>query len=115
VTRVADGNLVSGGNVENRAQAPVALKAEVIQSIQLAPNPAREMLTVDFALSETANSYSQLRVLNSQGQMMRNVQVGTQAGANRYQFDVTGWAPGMYVVYLNNGKEVKAVRFLVAR
>ncbi|NBC07517.1 MAG: T9SS type A sorting domain-containing protein [Bacteroidetes bacterium] len=118
VTRVEDGNLISGGGLEDRgatATAETDGSAVHIQSIQLAPNPVREILTVDFTLGENAKAHSQLRVLNSQGQVMREWRVGTQAGTNRHQFDVTGWTAGMYVVYLNNGKEVKAVRFLVIK
>ena len=118
VTRVADGNLISGGGLEDRGATTTAETAESavhIQSIQLAPNPVREMLTVDFTLGEGAKPSSQLRALNSQGQVMREWRVGTPAGANRHQFNVTGWPAGMYVVYLNNGKEVQAVRFLVIK
>ncbi|HKK80539.1 MAG TPA: T9SS type A sorting domain-containing protein, partial [Phaeodactylibacter sp.] len=118
VTRVEAGNLISGGGIEDRGAttpAEAVVSATHIQSVQLAPNPVREMLTVDFMMGEGAKPFSQLRVLNSQGQVMREWRVGTQAGANRHQFDVTGWTAGMYVVYLNNGKEVQAVRFLVIK
>jgi len=99
----------------SQEQGASAEAASGITELSVAPNPARAALRIEFELSEQAQAFSQIRVMNSQGQVLLNERIGTTAGSNQYRIDASNWAAGMYVAYLNNGKEVRAVKFLIAR
>ncbi|MCB9299347.1 MAG: T9SS type A sorting domain-containing protein [Lewinellaceae bacterium] len=87
----------------------------VIQAMKLTPNPATEQVVVSFLLSDQAAPVSTLRMLDSRGQVMETRQVSSVPGENRYEFQIANWQGGLYVVYLNNGGEVKAKKLIVVR
>ncbi|HMQ48737.1 MAG TPA: T9SS type A sorting domain-containing protein [Saprospiraceae bacterium] len=95
-------------------QDAVAANA-LIQRLDVHPNPAREILTVRFELGEAAESLSTLQVMDATGRLMQLERVASVAGENNYTLSVSDWASGLYVVFLNNGQEVQALKFLVNR
>ncbi len=82
-------------------------------SLRLSPNPATSRTSVVFDL-EVAGRV-RLRVFDVLGREMATVLEGDRpSGAHRVEVDVSGWAPGTYVVRLE-GEEVSTVRLVVAR
>lgn len=79
--------------------------APAASSLQLAPNPAREQLTVSLAQGQ-AGAYP-LRIADLLGKVVYTTEVQAIAGQNQWQIPVGGLAPGMYV--LSVGEATQAV------
>ncbi|MEO6670307.1 MAG: T9SS type A sorting domain-containing protein [Ferruginibacter sp.] len=75
-------------------------------SLMISPNPARNELTITHS---KASAGSMLRLYNANGQMLASKQVAV----NEVQtsMDLKTFAPGMYILKYNNGKEVKTIPF----
>ncbi|MCB9275579.1 MAG: T9SS type A sorting domain-containing protein [Lewinellaceae bacterium] len=97
------------------AEEQAGEQAGTIQSLVIAPNPASENIVASFRLSEEAAPVSRLRILDSRGQAVENLQVLSVPGENRYELQATSWQAGLYIVYLNNGGDVKVKKLIVVR
>jgi hypothetical protein len=75
--------------------------------ISVYPNPARDMVRVNF---DATNGQSVcLTLYNLQGQLVKRI--WTPAGVNSFQADLSGLAPGLYILeYRTNDEQVQLAR-----
>lgn len=76
--------------------------------LRLYPNPAAQSVMVE--LPESRLQDYQLRLLNAQGQAVQEQQL--KAVSNQYQLSLSGLAPGLYVVVLENVQGVYTGRII---
>jgi hypothetical protein len=72
------------------------------------PNPVSDQLTVRYHI-ENANEHS-IRVMNTLGQEVQNVPLTYDAA--QLTFDVSHMAPGVYLIYINDGNSHHLARFV---
>jgi hypothetical protein len=87
----------------------------IIQSLQVAPNPARERVALSFELSEKAEPLSLLQILDSRGVAVVSQRLPSAPGQNVYELQTANWLGGLYVVYLNNGGEIQTQKLIVVK
>lgn len=75
-------------------------------SVSLFPNPARQTLTI--VLSEALTSETMLRVFNSLGQVVQELQVA--AGETQVKLQVAFFSEGVYAIQLGNGVATRFVK-----
>lgn len=90
---------------ESLSDLPVSAK------LQIAPNPVRDILQVQFDINRPSEIQSQVVVLNFSGQALQQQQMPTQAGENTIRLNVEQLSSGMYVVYVRNGDVYRAEKF----
>jgi hypothetical protein len=74
------------------------------------PNPSIDKSEAVF--SSSANGVSTLRILDSYGRLLINTEINTHEGINRFQFDISSFAKGVYFVTLENEAEVSKLRII---
>lgn len=73
------------------------------------PNPAAATVSVQFDAAATGPA--DCTILSATGAVVRRLQVATLAGRNLLTADVTGLAPGSYVVRISSGGTVQTTKF----
>jgi hypothetical protein len=88
---------------------------EVLTGANISPNPARNMINIDFSLSQEQDAI--IRVYNAVGQEVKASQtIDGQAGENSVQLDVGDLPQGCYYAQLMlNGKLLAPQRFVVVK
>lgn len=79
--------------------------------LAITPNPTHDILNVKYETPDF-EPYS-LRVFNAIGQLMYKKTIQPDRfGSKSFQFDVSAWAAGVYLVTLENGGEMISEKFL---
>jgi hypothetical protein len=80
--------------------------------LQLAPNPANQHTTLQF-LAEEAGEIT-VEILSVSGKLMKSDRyVVTQRGVYQHQFDLAGYASGMYVLRLTQGSRSEIAKLII--
>jgi Secretion system C-terminal sorting domain/PA domain len=106
-------NIGNGATVNvSKTETPKADIKNATSAFSLSPNPANDMATLVFNLSQKTDLT--LEILNEAGQMMfRRALQNAQTGS--LDVDTRAWASGAYFIHLTDGKGVKTVKRLVVQ
>lgn len=116
---------INGGNVSvyaSNACANSALKSLAVtincrtedlseNEIELYPNPTSDLIHVVFQGEKNENA--QMKIYNSVGQLMVNENIFTYSGLNDETIDVSAFAKGGYIIFIENGKALLSKIFIV--
>lgn len=115
--------LLTGGNFGSSAstkfnwtQQPVGVQhiASDIQSINVYPNPANDLINV--AVSFQQNADAVVEITNALGQAIRSINTGNLlAGTHTFQLSTSDLANGTYFVTVRNNGTTSTSRFTVIR
>lgn len=87
-------------------------KVERLNQPKVYPNPANDMVTIDFG--ETKKSQSQLSIVNINGKLIRQFALRNhEMNDGLFRFSVTDLPNGFYYVKLDNGLDSKVFKLLV--
>ncbi len=79
-------------------------------SVKLSPNPAKDMVTINFSNVEAANTT--ITFVSAEGKIVKTVQAGNvQTGVQRV--NIQDLAKGIYYVTLNNGTDKKTEKLVI--
>ena len=81
--------------------------------MNLYPNPAENLLTVEFYVS--ARSEVSISFFNATGQLVKAEQKTFEGGMNKYQSDISALSAGVYVAQLQSESTKAQKRFVVRR
>ena len=80
--------------------------------LRIIPNPALNAAVIEFTQPE-AGSVS-IEFLNMMGRRVASDDIGVwSAGRHTHAFDLTGLAPGFYIVVLRSGSQTSRTRLVV--
>ncbi|GJM35462.1 MAG: hypothetical protein DHS20C18_44630 [Saprospiraceae bacterium] len=92
--------------------APETNQGTVAQMfVRLSPNPTRDMLQVNYTLTESASNV-QLLLINSQGQIISRYQKAGVKGDNQESLDVNQLTPGFYILRVSTDDSFGQERFI---
>jgi hypothetical protein len=77
------------------------------------PNPSNGRVTVDY--SSATDGDVNLVVFDLMGKMVHNQTVTANQGLNSFNFDYTDLQPGLYMLEVINGSEVKKMKFEISK
>lgn len=89
----------------------IGLLEENVESIQMFPNPATEVVNIAIELNEASNT--SVSVINMVGQVVLSSDFGMLNGANRVELNVSSLPAGMYLVEINAGNSTQTERLIV--
>jgi ELWxxDGT repeat protein len=91
--------------------AIIQLAAKPVVGLQISPNPATSVTRLNF--TATMGSTAQLRIFNSNGQIVKSISTRLTAGNNQQVISLDGLAPGVYQAELiTPGKAAQTVKFI---
>ena len=73
--------------------------------ISISPNPAQGSYFVVETDSSVYDHFERLLVYNSNGFLMQNKQLQINKGSSRQQIDISGYAPGNYIIRIIDLKD----------
>jgi hypothetical protein len=81
---------------------PLSTNNAQLKNLSVYPNPAQDVLNIQFDLAKSGNISYEL--LNTMGQRVINEQLGQRnEGSNIHQINLSGLTKGIYLLKLNNG------------
>ncbi len=86
---------------------------ELLQSLQISPNPASDLVNLSFNTSIPASA--NLQWYNAQGQLMEAKKLRIEANGWNYKMDVSHLAAGVYYLYLQTGEASLVEKVLILR
>jgi hypothetical protein len=87
---------------------------EALQDWRVFPNPANQLVIVEFTLTQPETL--QIELYNAFGQRLVRKDVDSKAGVeNKVQLSVQHQPSGVYYLVLNNGKQVQSKKLIVQR
>lgn len=95
-------------NVQNVGigNSPVATAAQISKTLSIAPNPANNVISFDFAA--ISNDKVQARVVDITGRTVLVQEFAAYTGKNDFKLDISGLTSGVYMVELSqNGQSSK--------
>jgi hypothetical protein len=104
------------GSVE--VSEPIAVGRGTVQQVQLRktyPNPARDHVTVRYAVPPSAGGPARLALFDLLGRRVRTVAAAPGEGRAKRRLDTSGLASGVYVLRLQAGGTAKTRRLTVVR
>lgn len=93
--------------------APAESMLPAIEGVQISPNPARDMLFVDYQIDKDGAVQVMLNDLSGRTVFQNKYQVS--AGAQRISLDLSTLPAGMYTVHLSGGNQAFNEKVLVVR
>lgn len=86
-------------------------KESIKDELTLVPNPAKASVQLFwYAEAEEEVDFS---VINNQGQIITSVKLRQNRGDNIYTMDVSAFPPGIYIISLRNGKQIKTQKLII--
>jgi trimeric autotransporter adhesin len=86
--------------------------ADVVPTLRVSPNPAQEVLNIDFQLPETAAV--QLKVTDAAGRTVLEKSISSGvSGRNQAQINIRQLPHGTYFLQCHSGGNIQTVKFLV--
>jgi hypothetical protein len=101
------------GDASHSDAVTVARQVDRVRLLGTAPNPARQVARVRFAVPEPTDVT--VRLYDVLGRRVRTVRRGTAEGRVEAQVDVSDLAAGVYFLRLRAGKETKTRRLTVVK
>lgn len=89
---------------------PVTLESEYLKSISVFPNPAKEILNVNFE-SET-ESYYEIIITDATGRIVQRKNFQSTSGKNTMELDLQSYERGYYILSVSDGESSKRVKFV---
>ncbi|TND10471.1 MAG: Gingipain R [Bacteroidetes bacterium] len=86
------------------------VQQDIANGLQVYPNPASDVLTVEFF---SGNNNTQVDLLNTLGQQLESRSVNGQNSFTKLAFDLSNLEQGVYFVRVNDGQQVSTRRILV--
>ncbi len=83
------------------------------ERLRLWPNPAYDVLSLDFSTQQAAPVH--LRIFDLNGKMLHSENYSTASGENRIDMQLGNLPPGMYMLQLSSDKDQLTRKFVVAR
>jgi hypothetical protein len=87
-------------------------QSEVLSNVTLMPNPANDRFSIVF--SSIVDAEAQIKVSNSLGQKIEDLNVNLKKGSNTITMDSSPWANGVYLIQLQTGIHKKILRLVVS-
>jgi hypothetical protein len=91
--------------------ASVNENTEVVSNLRVYPNPAEDLLNVQFNAAVAARM--SLRMVNSLGQVVVEENLGQISGQKTLTLQTSNLASGVYALSLTNGTQVQLVNVLI--
>ena len=82
-----------------------------VEDIKIYPNPAADQLFIDLTTGTTLENGS-LRILNTLGQQLDFQPINDNFTEQKFQFDVSDYPSGLYLIQLHDGKDVTSWKVL---
>lgn len=79
------------------------------------PNPAKNNVTISYKLPENTQSKTTLKVYNITGQLVKQEDINSHSGENKYMTSVSGLASGVYIYNVTSGNLSSTGKMNVAR
>lgn len=98
--------------VNNQAETPAT---PGLGKVTLFPNPASDVLNVDYIFQLDMDAQIQMYVTDMTGKQLRQQQWTATEGKQRQTLDVSQFAPGIYMLHLINGEERVTQKFVVTK
>lgn len=109
----AAGIIRSGFTVTTGSTALSIKEAKTINSVNVYPNPAQEMVTVDF---ESINSTEVLvKIMDAKGAQIQMIERSIFSGTNKIELNTSGLKEGIYVIQLIDGESFVTKRLQIVR
>ena len=86
-----------------------------LSQVALFPNPASNVLNVDFVFDQSFDAQVQVYVTDMTGKALQQLQWTATNGKQRQTLDVSQFAPGIYMLHLISGEERVTQKFVVAK
>ena len=90
-----------------------AVVGSLFQALNLYPNPAQDVVQLDFVLAE--NVRFEWGVLDLLGRQLMAEQRTAQSGEQRLKLPVSDWPEGTYILYLRSEFGLESKRFIIQR
>ena len=100
-------------NEELLAVDPEVNSYPSLAQVLLFPNPAQDVLNVDFTFDQEVDGTVQVFVTDMTGKTLQQMQWAATTGKQRQTVDVSQFAAGIYMLHLINGKERVTQKFVV--
>ena len=85
---------------------------EALTAVNLSPNPAANVLQVQYELEVVKSATSEIQIMSASGAIVAQEQVAAAAGLNTVELDVSALPQGLYIVRLQHGEEYELVKFI---
>jgi hypothetical protein len=113
VSGCANGARMSGEELLAAPEAPANTPS--LAQVALFPNPASDLLNVDFVFGQSFDAQVQVYVTDITGKTLQQLQWTATNGKQRQTLDVSQFAPGIYMLHLISGEERVTQKFVVAK
>ena len=90
-------------------QAP---SGNIMVQAALYPNPATDMVTLEFTTPHTLESTSEFSIYDGYGKLLNVVSLGSVIGQQRIELDISRFDPGLYYIRLVVGSEMQTLRLV---
>jgi hypothetical protein len=97
--------------IYNNPAAGVKELNNAVSRLEIAPNPANEMVNLSFNFKGTG--IGELTVVNALGQSLLNKSIALTEGKNNVSFNVSELPQGVYFVRIKNGEAITTKRLVV--
>lgn len=105
----------TGGTVHLSDPITVERGIDAVQLKKTYPNPAREQVTVKYAVPDAVNGPARLSLYDVMGRSVHTVTEGSTTGRQKTSLDVRGLSSGVYFLRLKAGDTIKTRRLTVVR
>ena len=83
-----------------------------ISEVVVAPNPAVDLVQVNYSLENMLNNTSQIQVLSTTGAVLYQETVPAALGENTHEINIGNFAGGLYIIQVQHGEEFQFVKFI---
>ncbi|HXR79427.1 MAG TPA: fibronectin type III domain-containing protein [Saprospiraceae bacterium] len=103
----------SGARTASHASVPANEVSEDLNKQFLYPNPASELVYLNF--NSATEGLVNIQIVSSTGQLVKQHPVNTIKGQNQFKIEVADIRPGMYILRINKGDLNLTRKFVIAR
>ncbi len=100
-----------GSIVETFEETATNESAIASESIKLYPNPASDLLTLNFEMLEAADI--RIEIVNNEGKITRSIQRSVLTGDNTLSLDISSLPAGFYYLKMNNNHSILTQKFTI--
>ncbi len=81
-----------------------------VQDLSLSPNPATDMILLDFDATE--NGYSRVMIVDSNGKLISGFAINKVKGHNQQRIDIADLSAGLYILRMDGSDHSEQVKFV---
>ena len=107
-----DCEITSPANMSNTASTKLTSNAVTQIDIQLAPNPAVDLLTVSWTAKANPNETAVISIYSLDGKRVYQNQTSVVEGYNQFDVEVNEFQAGLYLLLINDGQTQKTQKFI---